>query len=246
MNTPQNTIINIPVRQTAVNGLAVVGFIALIIAGISLAVYSTRFVPTVVNRVGSAAVYLGSVFNSAPDPTLSVVSTPIASTTISFGPAATTTVNSALVVPAASSTETVTAPSNPAPTQNIAVVAPALYGRPDLQITVQTIGYLATNNQLSSFVEKASVPVGKQPAVEFTILNIGTNISGTWQLSSEPKLALPYNEQPSLLPRERRNFIIFLDRMNKPSQSLTISVTSNSVTETNTSNNSIPLTLNLE
>ena len=59
------------IRKAAINGLAVVGFVALIVAGLSLAVYSVRFVPTVVNSIGAAAVYLGSKFSPAPD--LSVI-----------------------------------------------------------------------------------------------------------------------------------------------------------------------------
>ena len=54
-------------RPAVVHSLAVVGFIALIGSGMWLAIYSTRYVPSVVTRLGSAAVYLGSVFNRAPD-----------------------------------------------------------------------------------------------------------------------------------------------------------------------------------
>ena len=38
------------------------GFVILVGAGIWLAVYSTRYVPTVVNRISAAAVYFGSLF----------------------------------------------------------------------------------------------------------------------------------------------------------------------------------------
>src|SRR3989344_3436924 len=54
-----HTHLHAQTRQAAINGLAVVGFIALVGAGIWFAVYSTRFVPTVVNNLGAAAVYLG-------------------------------------------------------------------------------------------------------------------------------------------------------------------------------------------
>ena len=67
-----------------INGLAVFGFIALIATGIWLAVYSTRFVPTIISRVGGAAVYLGSVLTPASEPTLSVVPTQATSITIPF------------------------------------------------------------------------------------------------------------------------------------------------------------------
>lgn len=228
-------------RQAAINGLAVVGFVALVVAGIALSVYSTRFVPTVVNRIGAAAVYLGEIFNPSPDGGLSVVPSPTASTTIPFGtttPSSTPKTGGESVAPAT--------PKKPAPVQSVETAAPALYGRPDLQITVRAIGYLATSGQFDSFVPSASVPEGKQSAVEFTVRNIGTNISGTWRLSSEPELALSHTEQRSLLPNEQRNFVIYLDRVRKSSQPLTITILSQAVLESNTENNSISLTFTLD
>ena len=86
--------------KAVINGLAIVGFVILVGAGIWLAVYSTRYVPTVVNRVGAAAVYFGSLFTSADGPTLSVV--PNASTTIPFGEASSTPANSTISKPVTS------------------------------------------------------------------------------------------------------------------------------------------------
>src|ERR1035437_6779716 len=45
-------------RTTLIRVLAVIGFIALVGTTMWLAVYSTRYVPTIVGRIGSAAVYL--------------------------------------------------------------------------------------------------------------------------------------------------------------------------------------------
>src|SRR5512146_3049812 len=81
-----------PARQATMNGLAVAGFVALIALGLFSAAYIGRFAPDVVNGIGSAAVYLGSVFTPTSDS--SPLVTPTASTTISFGtdvPAATST-----------------------------------------------------------------------------------------------------------------------------------------------------------
>lgn len=175
-----------PTRQAAITGLAVVGFIVLIVAGIWLAVYSMRFAPAVVNGVGSAAVYLGSIFNPADEPTLSVVSNPTASTTISFGNA--------------SSTATSTTPTTTTPTQTNSTVKPgtktggvyqisgatttaSLSGLPDLVVTIDKIGYLATTSA-DSFVATSTVPAGSRPAVKFTIKNIGTNVMGAWRFSA--------------------------------------------------------------
>ena len=70
-------------REAAVTTLAVVGFLALIAAGMWLAVYSARFVPGALSRIDSAAVELSSLFS--PAPTSLAIVPPTASTTISFG-----------------------------------------------------------------------------------------------------------------------------------------------------------------
>lgn len=236
------TITSSPNRSTMVNTLAVVGFVALIGASMWFAVYSTRFVPGVVGRLGSAAVYLGSVLTPSPEPTLSVIPTPTASsTTISFGASSTSTTTTTSTI------TTSTAPVPPKPvTTVVAAPAPApLYGSPDLLVNVNAIGYLATDGQFDSFIESAIVPANKQPAVKFTVRNIGTNISGTWQISTDPKLAFSQEGQPSLLPKQQRALIVYLDRTTKSSQPLTITIISNSVSEPDTANNSISLTFTL-
>ncbi|MEK7515838.1 MAG: hypothetical protein AAB555_02845, partial [Patescibacteria group bacterium] len=180
MNTEQTMA---PSRQAAINGLAVVGFVALVAAGIWLAIYSTRFVPTVVNRIGSAAVYLGSVFTPADEPALSVVPNPTASTTISFGNASSTV--------STNTTSKVTAPAKPKPaattpgektdgTYQIGGTANVLSGLPDFSITIVAVGYLATTSA-DSFVATSTVPSGSRSAVKFTIKNVGTNVSGQWR-----------------------------------------------------------------
>lgn len=175
-----------PARQAAINGLAVVGFVALVVAGIWLAVYSTRFVPTVVNRIGTAAVYLGSVFTPSDEPTLSVVSNPTASTTISFG-----TTNST-VSTTTPSTTTKPAPKPVAPTagektdttQQISGSTPVvLSGLPDLVVTINATGYV-TPTSPDSFIASTTVPFGARTAVKFTIKNVGTNTTGAWRFSA--------------------------------------------------------------
>ncbi len=171
--------------RAAINGLAVVGFIALVAAGIWLAVYSTRFVPTVVNRIGSAAVYLGSIFTSGNGPTLSVVSNPAASTTISFGPADQGNASSNISTSAAAKPKptATTAGEKKDSAHQISETTNALYGLPDLSVTIIAIGYLATTSA-DSFVASSTVPSGSRPAVRFTIKNIGTNATGLWRFSA--------------------------------------------------------------
>lgn len=238
------TVIPSDNRRMVVNTLAIVGFVALIGASMWLAIYSTRYVPGVVTRMGSAAVYLGSVFTPSPEPALSVIPTPTASSTIiSFGEASSTistNVSSAtpkVVATPVSSKPVTTIAAAPAPTP--------LYGSPDLLVNVNAIGYLMIDGQFDSFVPSATVPADKQPAVKFTVRNIGTNISGTWQISTDPKLAFSQEEQPSLFPNRQRDLIIYLDRTSKSSQPLTITVTSNFVSELDTANNSISLTFTI-
>src|SRR3989338_5301903 len=86
-----NTFGNTPAtRSVAATGLAVLGFVAIVAAGMWLAVYSSRYVPAVVNGAGSAAGYLGSGFTRSPA-SLSVVPSSTASSTISSTVASSTT-----------------------------------------------------------------------------------------------------------------------------------------------------------
>lgn len=174
-------------RQAVINGLAVVGFVALVAAGIWLAVYSTRFVPTVVNRIGSAAVYLGSVFTPSDESTLSVVSNPTASTTILFGTESLSTMATTAATPTPVKPKPVaTTPGNTTSgTYQIggATTTAILSGLPDFVTTITALGYLATSSA-ESFVASSTVPSGGRPAVRFTIKNIGTNVTGTWRFSA--------------------------------------------------------------
>ena len=90
------------------------------------------------------------------------------------------------------------------------------------------------------------MPSGKQAAVQFSVQNKGTNVSGPWQITTDPRLASPAETQPSLTPGSRAGvYTIYLDRSNKPTESITVSVSSDNA-ESDTSNNSISLTLTLD
>ena len=250
MNTNQTTS---SVRQTAINGLAIVGFIALVVAGIWLAVYSTRFVPAVVNRIGSAAVYLGSVFSPAPEPAISVVSTPVASTTLSFDTE---------TAPLASTTTTTTT-SSPKPAATAAGVktngtysigtVPATvtpYGLSDLAITISAVGYLTTAST-DSFVTSSTVPDNERPAIKFTIKNIGTNWSGTWRFDASVPTRTSYvfksEPQQSLAPGDSIDYTLGFDRAKTGSdQPISITVDfSHAVPESNENNNNITASFNI-
>lgn len=248
-----------PASKTAVNGLAIVGFLTLLVAGMWLAVYSTRFVPTVVNRIGSAAVYLGSVFTPASEPTLSVVQIPVASTTISFGTAnstvSTSTTTTTVVTTAATNLSTsaippkkipITAGTNTINTYQVVSSAPAVvtpYGLSDLTVKIDAVGYLTTSST-DSFVMASTVPYGNYPAVMVTIENIGTNWTGTWRLSASfpTRSAYTYESGPleSLAPGESRDYILHSDQANTGADQV-ISITvnfDNAAAESNSNNNS--------
>ena len=225
--------------------LAVVGFVALMGASMWLAVYSTRYVPEVVGRIGSAAVYLGSVFTPSSEPTFSVVPASTASTTISFGETSSTTeagtqtesIPSKQIVPTAGQKTTSTYQIGGTATTN----TPS--GLPDLVVTINTVGYLTTASA-ESFVASSTVPAGARPAVTFTIKNIGTNVSGSWRFSASipTQTAYIYQSQPqqSLGNGDSIEYTLGFDQANKGTDQM-VSITANfdrTVAESNTDNNS--------
>ncbi|TSC64737.1 MAG: hypothetical protein G01um101491_206 [Parcubacteria group bacterium Gr01-1014_91] len=236
-----------PNRTAMLHALAVVGFIALIVASMWLAVYSTRYVPTVVNRVGAAAVYLGSVFTSSTEPTLSVIPTPIASTTISFGDEGSSNVEwvaSEPVPPTAPKKIVPTAGTETTNTYQISgtTTLSVPSGLPDFIVTINAVGYLATTSA-ESFVASSTVPSGSRPAVRFTIKNIGTNVTGQWRFSASipTQSSYIYQSQPqqSLASGDRIEYTLGFDQATAGSNK-TISITANfdrTVGESNMNNN---------
>lgn len=248
MNENQNNTLN---RATMVNTLAVIGFVALIVASMWLAVYSTRYVPDVVGRIGSAAVYLGSVFTPADEPTLSVVPTVVASTTLPFSEATSTTPTTG--VQAAPKPVQPTAGAQTSGTYQISGTAAApvaLNGLPDLMSSIDAIGYLATSSA-ESFITNSTVPAGSRPAVRFTIKNIGTNVTGSWRFSASIPTQTSYlyqsGPQQSLAPGDSITYTLGFDQANRGSGQM-ISVTANfdnTVTELTTNNNSASATITI-
>lgn len=236
MNSNTSTSSN---RQAAQLGLAIVGFVALVALGMWLAIYSARFVPTAINRIGAAAVYLGSVFNPEDSGGLSVV--PTATTTIPFGdglatstPATSTPVATTPVVPTPGQETTST-------TQIGGTTAVSLYGLPDLAATITTVGYLATSSP-DSFVAATSVPTGARAAVRFTIKNVGTNASGLWRFSAMIPTPSSYlyqsAQQQSLKPGESIDYTLGFDQATRGNQTISIKANfDNTVAESSQTNN---------
>lgn len=229
-----------PARQMAIYSLALVGFMALVALGIALAVYSSRFAPNVMSRLGAAAVSLSELFRSAEHSSLSVI--PTASTTISFGGATTTKLSTStpMKMPVSKTPGT---KSNTTYQISGATSTPALSGLPDFIVTINGVGYLATSSA-ESFIASSTVPTGSRPAVKFTIKNVGTNATGQWRFSASIPTQSAYiyqsQLQQSLNPGDSIEYTLGFDQPAGGSNQ-TISITANfdtTVAESNTLNNS--------
>lgn len=237
-----------PGRQAAITGLAIVGFVALIGAGIGLAVYAARYVPNIVSGIGEAAVYVGSVFTPAPSSALSVV--PTASTTLPFAEPSSTPVSAPPALAAPAKPVTPTAGQETSGTYRISGGAAALSGLPDLAVSIDAVGYLATSSA-DSFVEAATVPHGSRPAVRFTVKNIGTNVAGAWRFFATIPAANSYvyqsNPQQGLNPGDSIEFTLGFDQADAGTgQKVSISINpDHAVAESDMSNDSASATLTI-
>lgn len=238
-------------KRAAVNGLAVVGFLALIFVGITLAVYAARFVPTAVTNLGTAAVYFASLGNSNTETELTSVTD---ETVIPFGEetesqASSATAETAPTMPVEapeafrSGTET---SASPQPTRSVYVIgttsAPAPYGLPDLTVTITERGYLETGSS-GSYKKADEVPDGKRGAIKFVVENKGTNVAGVWKFTAQvpttPTYTFTSPEQDSIAPGARVEYVLGFDRA-KSGDDRTIIVTVDSakkVEESNEKNN---------
>lgn len=249
MNESENNFLN---RQMVVNALAIAGFIAIIGGSMWLAIYSTRFVPSVVGRIGGAAVYLGSVFTPSPDASLVVI--PETPTTISFGEEASSTLSTSASSAVTEVTPTPAAPKQATPTagtrttttyqiDGATTTTNVTTGLPDLMVKINAIGYLATSSA-ESFVASSTVPTGKPTAIHFTIKNIGTNVTGPWRWSASIPTQSAYTQesqpQQSLAPGDSIEYWLGFDYYSANKGLQTISVTANfdkTVKESNDGNN---------
>lgn len=163
-------------KGAALNSLAIVGFVALIIIGILATIYAASFIPKLLNGSGSrgsAAAYLSGLSDKndttvSPTPTTTatpttVVSTPL--TPVETPAAKPTTITNTIV-------KYVTVPSSNTST--------SYSGLPDLTITITDKGYLRSG--AGSFVSSSYVPSGYQGAVRYRITNTGSNVSGSYRV----------------------------------------------------------------
>lgn len=235
-------------RRIAVNALAVVGFIVLIVLGMALAIYAATFVPKAANRLGAAAVYLSHVF--VP------VKTPADLEVVPFEDApgagiATTTATSTAPIATTSPTDTATTPSRGAEDYHVYPIGGTttgtkpytgpLTGFSDLTVTNVVLGYL-TSADTASFVASSTIPSGMRGAVKFTIVNVGTNTTGAYDFEAVlPATSTGYHffsgKQKALLPGEREDFVLGYDSARTGTITITVD-SDNTIKEINEGNNS--------
>lgn len=184
-------------RGAAVNALAVVGFIALILIGMGIAIYAARFMPAALSGIGEAAVSLSDIFSSDEPNQIGVVddgdypNNGGSSVTLPIG---TSTPTDAGASDDASGGSTYTPPTTggpsytaPTPTYGIITIptggsSATYYGDPDIVIEILAVGYLRDRGDLDSFVEDDRISRSKDGAVMYRLSNRGTNETGRFEI----------------------------------------------------------------
>ncbi len=238
-------------RQAAIHGLAITGFVALIALGMWFAVYTAQYVPVAVSRLTAAAVTLSQVFTLAPDaPEIENPNgTTATSTTNGTNTATTTTATSTTNTKPDGSTVKTTAGTQTSTTTRISGTGTStLTGLPDLAITIDAVGYLATTSA-ESFVASSTVPKGSRPAVQFTIKNVGTNATGSWNFTAKIPTSTNFlfiaPAQQNLNPNESIAYTLGFDQATTgANKEIVISIDpSGLVSESSTENNTASTTV---
>ncbi|HRH24550.1 MAG TPA: CARDB domain-containing protein [Candidatus Paceibacterota bacterium] len=158
-------------KKATINGLAVIGFFGLVIAGMLLAVYASRYVPETLSRL-SSAVYLSSDSANSGKATTTPTVTTKPTTPVVVTPVATT---STPELPDETGYTPRTTVYNP---PRVISSGPKLYGQADLALVDVEVGYLRSGR----FIEDDTVPANRDMALRFTVRNSGTNIASGWQV----------------------------------------------------------------
>lgn len=254
MEITTTTINRNPGRRAAVNALAIVGFIALIIIGIALAISAARYAPKLTSKLSGAAVSLSSIFHPNSDnASLQVVT---ATSTLPFTDTSTATSSLSTATSSTSGTGTKPSTGTTGGTKYVTVtttttVAP--YGDPDLTVKITDVGYLRTKNDTDTFVASNSVSSGRDGAVKFTVKNIGTNVTGSWKFqailpTSSSNSTFTSPTQDSLQPGESVDFVLgFQHTRSGNDRDIVIKVDSaKDVSESDEGNNSDSDTIDLK
>lgn len=230
-------------RRAAVGALAIVGFIALVIIGIGLAIYTARYLPDLSSKVGGGAVSFSSLFHKKQDAGLQVVTS---TTTLPFAETSTTTSTTSVAQGTGSSAVTKGSSTGTAAVTKYVTTPTAVapYGNPDLSANVTDVGYLPRTGDTNSFVGSNTIPSGTDGAVKFTITNVGTNVTGPWNFSvnipTSPSQYFVSPDQASLNPGDSVDYILGFSRGFSSGQQVTVTVSadpSNRLIENSKTNN---------
>lgn len=160
-------------KKATMNGLAAVGFIALLLFGVFLAIYAASYVPETLSRL-SGAVFLS---NEEPSNTDEEVPAPVEEEEEPRTPSVPSTPTTP-TTPTTPSTPSTGGPLYVPQTPVVTYTQPRLYGLPDLAIVDVRTGYMRG----STFVEDDEVPSNRDAAVRFIVQNLGTNVVSDWRL----------------------------------------------------------------
>jgi hypothetical protein len=239
-------------RRAAVNALAFVGFIALIILGIALAIYSARYMPKLASRFGGAAVSLSSIFHSADEndqPSLNVVTSTTTLPIQDATPATTTET----VKPAGTKT-TAGSPSTVTTVRTVVTTGSGpLYGKSDLSVRITDVGYMRRDGDTDTFVSSDEVPDNRDGAVKFTVTNLGTNeTDNDWKFEvdvpTSPSQHFTSPTQRNLKPGDSIDYVLGFEK-GKEGNNRDIEVTvdsSDRVSESNERNNEASRSIDIE
>lgn len=186
-------------KKAALNGLAIVGFGALIVAGIFLAIYAARYVPETLSRLSSAVIL------SSPD--TDETSTNEDEPAIEEEQDEIEDAEETTSAPTTPPRPTVTTPvvTTPRPT---VPSGPRLYGLPDLTIVDAEVGYMRG----STFEEDDEVPRNRDAAVRFYVKNNGTNIAGGWRIRVDVEGERPVTGTGGVLfPNGTQEFLLQIE-----------------------------------
>ncbi len=242
----ENTVQKPSFPAGALQGLAIVGFIALVVAGIWLAIYAARFVPTVTESAAQAAVSLSRFFTpSAKEsgsltviPPSSSTTTPVLSTLAQGTSTSPTTSHTQKKVSGSSSSHPRSIAWKPGKQKFIGGAtttpsSPHYYGFPNLAVAISAIGY-KTGTATSTFVATTTIPAHTSVVLKFKVVNDGTNVSGPWSLNihvsppqGSPAVDQTFTSLASLAPTEPSEFIAHLTNLTAGKNLITVTLDPN-------------------
>ncbi len=160
--------------KATINGLAIVGFVALILGGVFLAIYAASYVPQALSRLTGAVILSNEQPTNTETPTETETPTP---ETPVVTPTTDTTDDEEVTTDTPRTGGPLLTPQPP----RVIYSGPQLYGLPDLALVNVRTGYMRG----STFVEDNDVPNNRDAAVRFTVQNIGTNTVSDFRIKIE-------------------------------------------------------------